>query len=214
MKKLDEEIDWERLVVDDWKFSFVLSVMGMLNRLHMTSNQTNSLEKRFRDYLGKVSDIFSFDKFIFVPSLGMGTPSSPHRITLEFNSPSGKISGDTLSGYLNGTILPIIESKLQIVDDKTKRAKITEFLNIVRSLANYVQLWSSENMTFQRYYDMRRDDHHDEAGQFKTRANEFGSSEQNEELEKQQRVREIIEQIERVEIRRMYEQLETAMDCC
>ena len=70
-KILDEEIDCDRLGADYWKFSFGLSVMGMLNRLQMTSNQTNSLESRFRDYFGKVSDIFSFDKFIFVPSLGM-----------------------------------------------------------------------------------------------------------------------------------------------
>jgi hypothetical protein len=42
---------------------------------------------------------------------------------------------------------------LQITDDNTKCAKITEFLDRVTNLSNYVLLWSGDNMTFQGYYD-------------------------------------------------------------
>lgn len=201
-KILNEEgVNWDNLVANDWKFSFELSVKGMLHRLLITPN-ANSLENKWRDYFGKISDIFSFDKFIFVPSLGIGTVSSPHHIKLEFNTPSGKTSGDSLREYLKNTILPIIETEIQLVDDKNKRARITEFLDIVRDLANYVQLWSHDNMAFQSYFEMRRNNYHDETEQFKSRANEFSNTKQDE--EGQQRVREIIEQIERVEIRRIF----------
>jgi ABC-type Fe3+-citrate transport system substrate-binding protein len=57
-------------------------------------------------------------------------------------------------------------------------------------------------MTFQIYFDKRRDDYHDEIEQFKIIANEFINLKQDK--EGQQKVREIIEQIERKEIRRIY----------
>lgn len=201
-KILNEEgVNWDKLIVDDWKFSFGLSVKGILHYLLMSPND-KSVENQWKDYFNKVSGIFSVDKFIFIPSLGSGTVSSPHHIKLEFDTPSGKVSGDNLSEYLKRVIVPVIESKLQMVDDNAKQAKITKSLNIMRNMTAYVQLWSHENMTFQRFFDMRQNDHHDEVEQFKIRANDFSGTNQNK--EGQQKVREVVEQIERVEIRRIY----------
>jgi hypothetical protein len=96
-KILDEEINWDKLVSEDWKFSFSLSITGLLNRLPMMLNQAKGLEKKWKDYFDKVSEIFSVNKFIFVPEVGHGNTTIPHRITLEFNTPSGKIQSYHLS---------------------------------------------------------------------------------------------------------------------
>lgn len=116
-KIIDKEIVWNKLVSDDWKYSFELSIKGILNRLLISSDKT--LENRWRDYLASVSSILSIDKFIFVLELRSGSATLPHRILLEFDSPSGKVCAHTLGEYLRDTILPIIKSKLQITDDNT-----------------------------------------------------------------------------------------------
>jgi hypothetical protein len=192
---IEEEIVWNELVSDDWKFSFELSVKGTLNRL-MISNKTNNLEDKWRNYFAMPSGLFSVDKFIFVPQ------ASPTCISLEFNTPGGRTSAYTLVEYLRGTILPIIESKLQVEqgEDNAKRTTITKFRDRVTNLATYLLLWSDYNMTFEKYYNIRHDS--EQIEQFKKRSDEY-KTKQNEEA--QQPVREIIKLIESHEIHRIYE---------
>ena len=193
---IEEEIVWNELVSDDWKFSFELGVKGTLNRL-MISNKTNNLEDKWRNYFAMPGGIFSVDKFIFVPQ------ASPPCISLGFKTPAGMTYAHPLAEYLRGTILPIIESKLQVEaedEDNAKRTTIAKFLERVTNIASYLMLWSGDNMTFEKYYNMRHN--HDEIEQFKKRSDEY-ITKQNKEA--QQPVREIIELIERDEIHRIYE---------
>jgi hypothetical protein len=57
-------------------------------------------------------------------------------------------------------------------------------------------------MTFQRYRDLRNQEYPDEIEQFKTRIQDFQTTMDNQ--EGQRRVSEIIDQIERREIHRIY----------
>jgi hypothetical protein len=165
-KIIDEEIVWDNLLSNDWKFSFELSLKGMLNRLLMTYD--DQVLNKWREFFASISSLFSVNKFVFIPHLSMGNATFPHHIMLEFDTPSGRIKAHDFGEYLLTTIVSIIESKLLMVeDDDTKYAKtISEFRNRVTSLANYILLWSGDKMTFEEYRVRRREFYHDEIKQF------------------------------------------------
>jgi SIR2-like domain len=199
-----EEGEWSKFVYDDWKWSFEISLKGLLTCL---LNEKDDIINRWHQYLERVLKKFSFENFVFNPDLDMQTPSFPPYINLEFRNHGSNISSRELAQTLC-LLIQVMEDKLQLIKGDKKHKKIIEFLDresgffgkLVKFI-QYLNAWSEEKMTFEKYYNIRYN-HPDEIEQFKRRSNEFKTIKQNE--EGQQRVREIVELIESNEIRKIY----------
>jgi len=211
VEKVDEILyahtEWQRLVSDDLAFAFKISLKVYLNRLLSTDKESdNRWRVFFREALLRFS---SFDRFIFTPSLGMQTSSFPPEIILEFHNPGRNMPASELAKFVRDEVIPIIEDKVKLVNEKSREEGIIRFLNRANSFIDtinrfrdYLDSWSG-NISFIQYYNRHRETYPNETEELTRRFREFETVKQN--AEGQTSVREIVVSIERREIHNIYE---------
>lgn len=102
-----------------------------------------------------------------------------------------------MADFLEETFIPITEEKIRLVGNEVRNKNLTQFLNRVRLFIEYLHLWIGDKMTFETYYRIRADNYPEEIEALKTRVGNL-KARPNDEM--QRRVKEIIEQIEGIEI--------------
>jgi hypothetical protein len=140
----------------------------------------------------------------------MQTPSFPPEITLEFRDAGRIITARNLERFLRGDVISLIEDQLRLMNDQTNNSTVVGFVETVNGFlckidrfSDYLNLWS-EPMSFQQYIERRRTNYNDdEYNRLMERFREFTTIRQNE--QGQTGVREIIQQIERREIRAIFD---------
>jgi hypothetical protein len=201
MDKVEEginQIGLDRLISDDWKFSFEICFKGLL---HSLISNDDDVKLRWSRYFEEVAKVFSIDQFTFQPSLGGPSASFPPHIELELRSSHANISAYDLAEYLQENILPIILQKLKITPDK-KSYKINEFLDRINALKSYLRSWRGDGMTFDVYYRKRSRDHLYKIEDLRNRVNQFLNFQRDE--TGQRHVRDLIETIETLELLKIY----------
>jgi hypothetical protein len=195
---LENNVGWDKLGQVNWRVSFEFSLKGLLIRTFSTNEKIARWKKIFNELMQHLS----FDRLVFVPTLGMQTQSFPPHIELEFHMTGENIVARVLADFLKETFIPITEEKIRLVGNEVRSRNLTEFLNRVRLFIEYLQLWVGDKMTFETYYRIRADNYPEEiealkigVGNLKARPND----------EMQRRVKEIVEQIEGIEIQKLYE---------
>jgi SIR2-like protein len=192
---IEKRIGWDKIESADWRFSTEVVLKCRLNTLVSGRNDQHNWRDRFE----RVTNRFSVNNVSFIPTLGW-TASFPPHIKLEINNPGGRIHSEDVVHYIQGTIAPILEDKLRLVSNPQQ--ELIEFLDRVRELNQYLVLWDGESMTFQRYRNLREGAYPAEIEQFRNRVQDFQTTMGNE--EGQRRIIEVVEQIERREIQRIY----------
>jgi predicted transcriptional regulator len=193
---IDQSISWDALAAKDWRWSFGITLKVLINRL--LSNDMISRERWNNSFLS-VASILRVERFRFTPTLGH-TVSFPNHIELKVEGSGIGISSVVLSEYLQGSLIPILDDKLKLVEGEALQ-RLRTFSDRINRLKNYCDLWRGDEMTFQSYLDLRRNNF-DDVEDFRQRIREFETTAQNE--QGQERVREIVEQIERNVIREIY----------
>jgi hypothetical protein len=201
-----EEGEWSKFVSDDWKYSFEISLKGLLTSL---LNEKDDIIITWRRYLERVLEKFSFKNFVFNPDLGMQTSSFPTHIDLEFRNHGSNISSHGLAQAL-GLLIQVMEDKLQLIKGDKKHKRIIEFLDkesgffgkLVK-LIQYLNSWSEEKMTFQEYLNTRQR-HTELVAKLRHVMGEFETNPSIQNSVGQRRITEILKQIELVEIREIY----------
>jgi hypothetical protein len=205
--KIIEEVEWSRFVSDDWRYSFEVSLKGLLTSL---LNEDDNIINKWREYIESILKKFSFANFVFIPTLDMQTASFPPHIELEFRNSGGNIPAHEVARNLRDVLIPVMQNKSQLIKCDTKHEKILKFLDkqngffgkLIR-LNQYLDSWFGNNMTFQTYLNMRR--HHDNLSeQLRLRLGDFETNPAMQNKEGQERIRVLLNQIEINEIRQIY----------
>jgi hypothetical protein len=194
---IDQNIDWDALAAKDWRWYIGITLKALINRL--LSNDTISQDRWNTSYL-RAASILEIDRFRFTPTLGMQTISFPPHIKLGVEGGGVSISSEVLSEYLQGSLIPILDDKLKLMDGEVLQ-RLRTFSDRINTLKNYCDLWRGDEMTFRSYLESRRNNF-DDVEDFRQRIREFETTAQNE--QGQGRVRETVEQIERNVIREIY----------
>jgi hypothetical protein len=95
---------------------------------------------RWRNYFERLTHRFSATNFIYIPTLGGPSVSFPPNIKLEINNLGGHLRSEDLAHFIQGTIIPILEDKLQLIE-RNNNHELTEFLDKMRQLNQYLSLW-------------------------------------------------------------------------
>jgi hypothetical protein len=133
LEKVEEiinRIGWEKLAARDWRWLFGITLKALLNRLQ--SNEENSRNRWYSAFSGAAAGLH-FDRFNFIPTLGF-TASTPNHIELRIGDVGHGIFSNHLSEYLEGSIVPILEDKINLVDDEGVLESISTFLNKITRL--------------------------------------------------------------------------------
>jgi hypothetical protein len=204
--KMIEEVEWGRLVSDDWKYSFEISLKGLLTSL---LNEDDYIISKWRDYLERVLEKFSFENFVFSSDLGMQTPSFRAHIDLAIHSQGSIIPSHELAQTIDH-LIHLMEDKLQLITGDTKHTNIIEFLDRengffgkLKKLSQDLNPWSGEKMTFQGYLDTRGR-YTDRIEQLRPRIRDFETNTSLQNKIGQRRITEILSQIELIEIQEIY----------
>lgn len=201
MDRVDEKINetgWNKIVSDDWRFAYEISFKGLLTSL--ISDDT-IIKNKWSKFFEEVNKIFSINQFIYQPSPGGPYASFSSHIKLELRNTYGNITSSDLATYLKETAIPVIQQKLRIASDN-KYTKINEFLDRINSLNDYLHLWHGESMTFSAYYLKRSQDHSDKIENLRKKVDQFLEFPENE--TRQQEVRNLIKDIETIELLKIY----------
>ena len=115
----------------------------------------------------------------------------------------------SLAQNLRDALIPVMENKLQLIKGDTKHKKVIRFLNErngffgkLTRLNQYLDSWSGNKMTFQTYLNTRR--HHDSFEQLRLRMRDFETKAAMQNKDGQQRIRDLLNQIELNEIQEIY----------
>ena len=137
---IDNYLEWNRLVSDDWELAFKISLKTLLNRL---LSENKSSENRWRNFFrDALNRIFSFDRFIFTPSVGW-TTSVPAELSLEFHGPGRNMTANGLNKFVNQEVIPIIEDQVKLVTNQSKKENIAAFLARVNIFSDRImsRIW-------------------------------------------------------------------------
>jgi hypothetical protein len=120
----------------------------------LSASAADSLN-RWREYFRKVSEgLFLLRHSSFIPHLPWSS-SFPVHIELEFHRVGGNvITVYDLAEYLEVVIIPFVENKLKIISGD-KSIRIKEILDRISILKEYFRSMLGDNMTFERYYQIR-----------------------------------------------------------
>ena len=109
-----------------------------------------------------------------------------------------------MTKFVTQEVIPIIKGQLELVKEQknflARFAKVNNFLDRVNRFRDYLNPWS-EQVTFERYRELRGQNHHEEVEELFTRYRDFA---ERQNPETRARVIEIILQIEQIEIRNIY----------
>ena len=204
IEKVDKIIDnhpeyWNRLVLDDLEFAFKINLKALLNRLLSEDKESeNRWRNSFKEILNK---FFLFDRVVFTAGISWSA-SFPAEISLQFRSPG--VNVHAMMKFVTQEVIPIIEDQLELVKEQknflARFAKVNNFLDRINRFRDYLNPWS-EQVTFERYRELRGQNHHEEVEELFTRYRDFA---ERQNAETRARVIEIILQIEQIEIRNIY----------
>ena len=109
-----------------------------------------------------------------------------------------------MTKFVTQEVIPIIKGQLELVKEQKnfleRFAKVNNFLDRINRFRDYLNLWC-EQVTFERYRELRGQNHHEEVEELFTRYRDFA---ERQNAETRARVIEIILQIEQIEIRNIY----------
>jgi SIR2-like domain len=148
--KIIEAIGWDVLLSKDWSSSFEISIKGLISSWLCNDDV---LEEKWRELFTKVTEGFSIDKFIFLAEAETSFSTIPPTITLGFKGAGGNISPHDLALHIEKRIIPLTKNKLSIITGH-KSAKISAFVEKIKLLYDYLQLWV-EGKTYEKYYELR-----------------------------------------------------------
>jgi hypothetical protein len=197
VEEIVDEIRWENLVAKDWRSCFTLSFKGVLNSL---SNDNEDSKNIWRKYFSIVCQGVSLDKYRFIPMQSTSYASIPPSIKLEFLQAGGNTTPHEFAEHLQSTILPIARQKLSKLSGY-KHYKIGELADRIQTLITYLRLWDGENMTYQRYFQMRSIYYRSDIQQLEELLREYLNSTNTDQLE---HITDVIRRIEYSEIVKIY----------
>jgi hypothetical protein len=106
---IEEDIGWEEIIRKDGMWSFGISLRGMLNRLPSKDEDSKA---HWNDCLTQAMGMLQFDRFVFIPTLGMQTVTFPPHIELRIGKVGTGLSSKQLAEFLRESIIPVLEGKL------------------------------------------------------------------------------------------------------
>lgn len=186
-----QDLSWKELASIDWRFTFEISLRGMINSL-VCSNLNH--KGKWKARLDEVTSFFKFDNFIFIPALGMKTLTFPPHIGLFLNIYNSNVASQEIVHFIKNIIIPIIKNKLSILENNSDKYLIlSQLLVRIEGFISYISIWQTYEMTFVRYFDLRKNSDQNQINSLKEAYEKFYH---NETENDQEAVRQIIFLIE------------------
>lgn len=155
LDRLDEQgLSWNEMFSTDWKYTFEVSIRGLINSVICGDLYH---QRKWKSRLDKITHYFSLDNFLFIPELGAKTITIPPNIKLYFQVQKSNVSSEDVVQSMQDKIIPFIRSKLSVLQDgHSKQDTLAQLLTGLEGYTVYISSWQPSSMTFDRYFDMRK----------------------------------------------------------
>lgn len=187
-EKMMKEMTWYESTSKDLVFWLEICFKGLISSVLCNDN---TVKTKWIGYFEKVCQLFSVDKFVVEAEASTTYSSIPPKITMKI--PNGLVD------CLQDTIIPFMENTMTIISNNKS---VNEFIDRIRKLGEYLHLWQkSGDMTYERYFELRSDKYNDKIKELKEKVSIYKQKQNSTE---EQPVENIIMQIERKELQKIF----------